>query len=165
MYSASLNRLFPMSVCKFCQHSRYYSYCIVGVGIYTQLWRDLNIGSATEHREKKKRWLTVPVPFSTKLLYLATWRRTLATTSTWMAEPETRDWIKDKSVGENSDATTEGDRLTSTLMKPTHCLPSTTNCVLHYNCVSWILLVCIMIIISIAQQGKVVISCKYLSCI
>ena len=34
--------------------------------------------------------------------------------------------IKDKSAGENSDATTEGDRLTSTSMKPTHCLPSTT---------------------------------------
>jgi len=63
------------------------------------------------------------VPFSTKLLYLATWRQTPATTSTWKAEPETRDWIKDKSTGENSDATTEGDRLTSTSMKPTHCLP------------------------------------------
>ena len=40
--------------------------------------------------------------------YLTTWRRTLAATSTpqpWKAEPETQDY----GVGENSDATTEGD--------------------------------------------------------
>ena len=42
----------------------------------------------------------------------------------------------DKSVGENSDATTEGDRVTPTSMKPTHCLPSTTITALHYSCVS-----------------------------
>ena len=43
----------------------------------------------------------------------------------------------DKSADEDSDATTEGDRLTSTSMKPTHCLPSTTITV-HYTIIVYL---------------------------